>query len=443
MLRSLYLTALLFAILPLIVLSPHAGVLVWSWFSYMNPHTLTGGFAATTGYLDFVTAFTIIAWIFSKERKSLPPHVLLVPFFLWVIWTCITALGAVSFDISWTKMEKFLKMILFTVITMFLITTRHRINALLYVIILALGFFALKGGFSVIVGGGAGRISGPPGTMLTDNNHLALGLAMMFPICRYVQLHGEHKLVRLAGLGFMILCALAVLATFSRGGLITLGVVLIFFIVKSRRRMIAIGMGAVAAVAAIFLMPSNWQERMETISDFQEDQSAVGRLQMWRYAMILAEDHPFSGGGFRVFHKKDLAASYLPEHVPLRASHSIYFEVLGEHGYIGLGLFLWLFICAYLSMSQLQRKVKDIEDLAWARDLASMLQISLTAFMVGGALLEVAILDLYYTFIAVAISVDVIVRRELAKRSEGERGKDLIGLPQVPQPAGVLARGER
>ena len=63
----------------------------------------------------------------------------------------------------------------------------------------------------------------------------------------------------------------------------------------------------------------------------------MGRINAWTMALNLAKDN-FFGGGFSIY-ESAVFARYAPD-PEARAAHSIYFQVLGEHGFVGLFLFL-------------------------------------------------------------------------------------------------------
>ena len=70
-----------------------------------------------------------------------------------------------------------------------------------------------------------------------------------------------------------------------------------------------------------------------------------GRLDLWQVSLRIAALHPITGGGFRVTFwpvvtNNMLRGTELPRLVKPRAAHSIYFDVLSEHGWVGLFLFL-------------------------------------------------------------------------------------------------------
>ena len=85
-----------------------------------------------------------------------------------------------------------------------------------------------------------------------------------------------------------------------------------------------------------------------------------------------------------------------------QGAHSIYFEVLGHHGFPGLLLFITIGLLAYRAGSRIIRYSKnDNGQLAWEGNLAAMLQVSLVGYLTGGAFLSLSYYDLYYQMIAI------------------------------------------
>jgi probable O-glycosylation ligase (exosortase A-associated) len=83
--------------------------------------------------------------------------------------------------------------------------------------------------------------------------------------------------------------------------------------------------------------------------------------------------------------------------------HSIYFEVMGEHGFIGFGMFILLAVFAWLRANQVIRECKRDPERKWAADLAGMIQVSLVAYGAGGAFLGLAYFDLTYHLMIVLV----------------------------------------
>jgi O-antigen ligase len=95
------------------------------------------------------------------------------------------------------------------------------------------------------------------------------------------------------------------------------------------------------------------------------------------------------------------------------AAHSIYFQVLGEHGFVGLGLFLLLWILVWRDTAWIIRRSRERETLGWASDLARMIQVSLVGFFVAGAFLSLAYYDVPYNLLVAVVLTRVLVETEL------------------------------
>jgi probable O-glycosylation ligase (exosortase A-associated) len=187
----------------------------------------------------------------------------------------------------------------------------------------------------------------------------------------------------------------------------------ILFWAKSRKKGL-VGLLVLAAIPlAWLLMPETWTDRMASIQTYDQDASAMGRINSWWMAWNLALDRFPIGGGFAIY-EPDVFMRYAPNPAIVLVAHSIYFSILGEHGFIGLALFLAVFGLTWLNGSWIIRNTKGRPDLEWALDLAAMCQVSLIGYLVGGAFLSLTYFDLPYYIVAILIVLRGLVRRELA-----------------------------
>ena len=135
--RSLLVVLLVFGSLPVIIVKPHVGVLVWSWIGYMNPHRLTWGFAYHFPFAMVVGLATIAGWAFSREPKTVPWHPLVLLLAVFAAWVSFTTLFAAYPEAAQAKWDRTIKILLFNgFVTLGLITTRRRLDALIWVIVL-------------------------------------------------------------------------------------------------------------------------------------------------------------------------------------------------------------------------------------------------------------------------------------------------------------------
>jgi probable O-glycosylation ligase (exosortase A-associated) len=97
---------------------------------------------------------------------------------------------------------------------------------------------------------------------------------------------------------------------------------------------------------------------------------------------------------------------YAPNPLDVHAPHSIYFQVLGEHGFVGLLLFLTFIVLAWRTGSRVLRFCKGKEELSWAYGMAAMCQVSLVGYVVGGSFLTLAYYDLFYDIVVLLVLLE-------------------------------------
>ena len=291
----------------------------------------------------------------------------------------------------------------------------------------SIGFYGIKGGIFSIITGGNYRVYGPTASFLEDNNDLALALLMVLPIFFFLaREETNHKLKVVLQVSFF-LSIIAIIFTYSRGGFIGLAAITFFFLLKSKKKFMATAVAVMGLYLALTFAPEKWIGRMETIKDYEQSSSAQGRINAWHFAWNLALDRPLTGGGFQTF-RYELFEFYAPDPYDPHDAHSIYFEVLGEHGFIALGLFLALLGSTFLSLRQLRRTLEGVPSGQWIINYCDMLELSLIVYMITGAFLGRAYFDLFYHLIAIAIILKILTRREYAHLTPEERvaGKPLI-----------------
>ena len=104
-----------------------------------------------------------------------------------------------------------------------------------------------------------------------------------------------------------------------------------------------------------------------------------------------------------------------------RAFHSIYFEALGEHGFVGFGIFLSLIGAGLLKTASIRRKTRDDLQKNWAYELASMAQVSIVGYIIAGAFLELTFFDLFYAIIILpTIASNILAQEKLVQENTSE-----------------------
>lgn len=410
--RDLALAMVLAVLLPLALRFPFVGVYLWEWMALMNPHRLVYSFAQGQPFNMVIAGVTLVAWVFWKEKSKTGFTALMAAVLLFSAWISLTTAFAPAPEFTTPLWDRNIKTMLLVVLIMLGISNQVRLEGLIWIIVISLAYYGVRGGGFVILTAGAYRVFGPGQTMIEDNNSLALALIMTLPLMNYLRLHARDKLLRLGILGAMALVLAAIVGTYSRGGIIAMAAMMGFLWLKSRGKLATGMIGAAAVAATLLFMPAKFFDRMSTVNNVKEDSSFQGRVDAWIVAMGVAEDH-ILGAGFDGPRQPAIWNQYRPE-ATARASHSIYFMVLGEHGFIGLALYLSICFLAWRNLARVITLTRDKPEALWAQDMATALQVSMIGFLVGGALLPMAYYDGFLSVIAMTAPLRAIIQAKYA-----------------------------
>ncbi len=410
--RDLIITLIVFGSLPFILRSPLTGLLMWAWLGIMNPHRMAYGWASELPFAQIVVLCTLLSMLFnSKQLVSFPKDRASRILILFVLWLGVSPLFSLRPELEFERWLQPVKIVFMALTALVIVSDRTQLQKLLWVLALSLAFFGVKGGIFTIASGGSYRVFGPGGA-IADNNSLALALIMMIPLLRYLQMHTEKLWIKRASLAAIVLSAVSAIGSQSRGAFLAMAAIGVFFWLKSRKKGL-IGVLTLSALPiAWLLMPEKWSERMSTIQNYEQDGSAMGRINAWITAWNVAVDRFPIGSGF-AFDTADVYARYAPDPTNVLVAHSIYFQVLGQHGFVGLFLFLAVIAMAWLNFRLILQKTKNQPELIWARDLAAMCQVSLIAYTVGGSFLNMAFFDFPYYIVIVSVILRRLINSEV------------------------------
>ncbi|MCR0985108.1 putative O-glycosylation ligase, exosortase A system-associated [Roseomonas populi] len=444
--RDLFFVATLMALLALAVARPFAGILLWSWISFMNPHRLVWGPASELPWAMSVFAATLIGCVAAGEMRRPVWNAVTIP--LLGLMACFTLTSAAALGdptAVWAKWEQVMKVLLMLLVTASMLTDRRRVHALVWVMVISLGYYGVRGGIFAIVNGGNYRVWGPVQTMIYDNNHLAAAMLVTLPLMNWLRMQSAHRLVRTGLAAAMALTLLATVASYSRGALLGLLAAAFVMWLRSKSKIISGTLLAGCLAGAIAFMPGAWTERMNTISTYQEDGSASERLVLWGISFRLALSRPLVGVGFTGPYNRAVVDTVAPDG-PARAVHSIWFELLGENGFPTFFLWVGLTLSGLFYAWRLGRMGRGRPDLAWASDFGLMAQVSIVAFLVSGTFLSLSYWDFYWTLLVAVGATYGLARKALAEGAAGrtERWRGAAGgwraAPARPALPG-LARG--
>ncbi|MFT7724550.1 MAG: putative O-glycosylation ligase, exosortase A system-associated [Roseateles sp.] len=420
--RDLLLAPMLLWIVLRAFRQPWIGVLGWTWLSIMNPHQLSWQLSSLP-VAAAIGGATLLGLLITKDRKDFSLGREQIVLMLFMAWMCITLPFSFLFEPSYDLWKRVIKIDLMVLVTLVVLYSRRHLMLFIWVNVLSIAFYGVKGGAFTIATGGSFRVWGPTSTYIEGNNEVALAIVMTIPLMRFLQMQMTGRWSRHAMSVAMALMAAAALGSHSRGALLAIAAMAVVMWWRGNNKLVmAVGMLVVGG-ALLSMMPAEWWARMNTIETYDQDASALGRINAWWMAWNLAKDN-FFGGGFMVSNAA-IFATYAPDPTAVHAAHSIYFMVLGEHGFIGLFLFLLLFCLAFGTAGKLRTQGRRQPETQWLSDLGAMLQVSFAGYAVGGAFLSLSYWDLPYNMMAMA----VIGQRWMANKA---------WLKEVPEPLVVL-----
>ncbi|MHB1052268.1 MAG: putative O-glycosylation ligase, exosortase A system-associated [Thiobacillus sp.] len=399
--RDLLVAGIIFGLLPFVFKRPWIGILLWTWLAYMNPHRQTWGFAFDFPFSMVVGLVTISAFLFSKDKKEMLWTRETVLLLIFVVWMFTTTVFSLYPDDAWLQWNKVWKIQLMIFLIAMIIKDRQQLHWMIWVIAASLGYYGVKGGIFTIATGGTYRVWGPEGTFIGGNNEMALALVMVIPLIRYLHLQAERQWVRLGLASAMVLSGVSAIGSQSRGALLAMVAMGFFLWIKSRNKVVTGVYLAVSIVILAVVMPQSWYDRMNTIETYQEDASALGRINAWHTAFNVATSR-ITGGGFEMLQVQTFR-QYAPDPFRVHDAHSIYFEVMGEQGFIGFVLFMSFGLLTWIRAQQIIRQYKHDPGKKWASDLAAMVQVSLVGYAAGGAFLGLAYFDLPYHLMIIIV----------------------------------------
>lgn len=435
--RDIALFLVIFSILPFVFKRPALGVLMFTWISLMNPHRLSYGAAFDFPFAALVAAVTLASLLFSKQPKSFPRTPVTIVLLMFCAWMTLTSFYALEPDLVWREWNRVIKTMFMVFVSVMVINSERDIKQFVWVVAMSLGIYGLKGGIFVLMSGGSYKVYGPSGSYIEENNGMALALVATLPLIWYLRNQVKNKFVSLFLLAMTIFTSIAAVGSYSRGALLG-GISMLGFLWLKSKNKISTGIAVIAMVAIIaMIMPSQWFDRMNTIDDYKQDDSAMGRINAWHFAINVAS-HNILGGGFNVFSPRQFLV-YAPDPLSYHVAHSIFFQVLGDHGFFGLTIFLVLIFLVWKTATRVIKFCGHVTEMKWASDLAKIVQVCMIGYVVSGTFLSLAYFDLFYDFIVILVALE-----KLLMLNRDKSGMRVLYVPEVSaavsQRKGIFAK---
>lgn len=423
--RDLGLAFTVLAFLGLGATAPFILTLGYIWTDTFYPQWLSFGIFQGAP-LSALMAMSAIGGYLLMDRRSPPrPTLTLILILAFAGWITLTCTWAAAPTLAWIKWNWAFKTILFSAFVPFAIRSRVQIEALLQVYLFAAGGHLLPWGVKTMIdGGGYNRPLGLLGVnagAFGESSMVAATIIMVIPLVLVLRRHSlliaSPRVRNALYIGYVMIGICGAVGTYARTAIIGAGVMVAGMLFYSRRRIVFLIILVPIALGLSVFLSTRWTARISTIENPVADTSADTRLIIWQWTLNYVQNHPL-GGGFYVHSTSEIAVPVPGEKLPMmehgRAPHSVYFELLGEHGWIGLGLFLCVALSALFSLIRTSRRCRAVEELAWCRELAQAVQISIVTVMACGAFIGISYQPTLWDLFAISICLGQYSRRYLA-----------------------------
>lgn len=395
--------------------SAPASIIILNWISFQRPYDFSWGVWNTLPVFQialFIAIFSNVAR--GQFRFNFNPLLLIYLAFL----SSLTVSTIFAYDSvrAWSMYNRFLPPMWVTPIVVF--ATIHNLKLLKLVFWVSaggLGFNAFKAGLSLTISGG-GHLTSQISGFVGDNN--VFGLVLCLVIAVLIGLRRDLpniKAIKKFYIFFIIFIFLCIIYTKSRGAL--LSIIIIFFLagVLSGKPLRSVFLLFTAGLLVYLIIPPEYFDRLDTLQDINADESAMGRIENWYLAWKAALNHPFFGVG------PDNHIPYnrfLYPDIQMRVAHSIYFQVLGELGFIGFGFYLSFILLGLWILFKTWRFMVtasiDYPDFSWARDLSFWMVCGYVGYLFGSAFLNMLYIEFPWYFIFYGSLIKPLVAVEIS-----------------------------
>ncbi|MEZ5709405.1 MAG: putative O-glycosylation ligase, exosortase A system-associated [Blastomonas sp.] len=456
--RDLAFVGFLMAFLALGFKRPFIFVLAYAYVDIVAPQRLSYWMLNAVPISVIVFGLAVVGWLAVDDKRSVrltPRLFAILTLLIYCAYTTSVADVPIFAQEKWGWVWKALIFAFFLPLTL---RTKLRIEALALFMVLCASAIIVTGGIKTAAsGGGYGVLR-----LLVDNNSglyegsiISTVAICIIPLILWLGKYGtifpQDWRVKTYVAALVFACLLIPVGTQARTGLVCIGVLAVLMLRFARYRFLYAGLVCAVGLMAVPFLPQSFTERMDTIREYKADESANTRLAVWKWTWEYAKNNPM-GGGFDAYRQNKITLNTVETigdgtttQIEVqqmedegRAYHSSYFEMLGEQGWPGLFLWLFIHLGGIVRMEFLHRlyKRRDREDEQWVAPLALALQNGQIIYMIGSLFVGIAFQPFVYMLIALQIGLDTYLarrRQEAAWRPmRGERQVNAVASQAQP-----------
>jgi probable O-glycosylation ligase (exosortase A-associated) len=421
---------------------PMVGVYLYMIIFFFEPNQLFGisfPFERIIA-LALITILLIHIAFFQKSFQLFPMDKAYTAF----VFVCfLSVMFAGDIGLAWDSFFEFLKIFLVYLFVSRIANTPKRMNSIIWLYLLSLGFIAgnsiynyYSGNFIVRMGiQRAVGIGGTEGTYSDPNslaNTIVLGLPFLFFVARYYR----SKLTKLLLYGILLMTLWTVVLTGSRGGMLGVIFVSLFIAFSSKHKVLTaiIALFIIVSVAAV--MPEQYKERFETLMHVEDKdksgaaESAQGRINGLIWGLKFLMEKPLTGVGIGNFRW-----AYRMQGGIWLDAHNLIGKLAGELGLPGIITFVYFLIVFFKSLKLVRLRYLEREwdqDIYWF--LFKALKVSMIALLFQGLTGHNLYRYNWYIYACFIVMIIQITNARIEKELK-EASREQPTVPELESPA--------
>ena len=379
---------------------PFLGLLVLMTLHFVQPGEMVPALAPLR--IELVYGILMIIIVFLRKAGDVKAVLMTDPIVRATLLLEAVAMITIPFAIwpggAFTAVTELVKMIMLQLLMTFFIDSKDRLRYILWLLVGFLMWFAgssfsgyLQGQFYLV--NGVQRAQGV-NSMVGGPNELAGLLLALLPFLVALMNCSKNFFVKLLLVGCGGLTLFVLLLTGARISMIALIAMSVFYILRSKRKVLSLVVGVVLGFTLWFSLPTQYRQRYLTVKQYAEggqlDDSNKLRLAIWNAGWRMFLDHPILGVGAGQFPTAYGTIYSGKSHVAWMQPHNLFLQVTCELGLVGL------FIFGHF-VKQIGKAIREVLRFKKSQDFQTNYQFALacTLMMIGVGLISTVSHTLY------------------------------------------------
>ncbi|MFM5923941.1 MAG: glycosyltransferase [Novosphingobium sp.] len=393
-----------------------------------------------------------------RRRFVLDPLLLVLGFYGTMM--LISSTRALDSELADEKLIDLIKSVLLFLLITNIVTSQQSLRRVIWVLVLSGAFLGTISVFQVLTGsydldlGGFGRVklaqiygeTREPriAGSVSDPNFYAQILVMLVPLALYrlwEETEQRSRLIAGYALGVIVLAAVF---TYSRGGALALGLVLLLAVLHKRVSPRLFLLGIIVLAPLSFAVPASFESRLTTLAQITEssdpggvtgeDSSFRQRRLLMAVAWEMFSANPVFGVGAGNY--TDNYADYSGEVGSTQRSfdkfgmehfpHSMPLEILAETGLAGMLAFLGIILATFMALRSAYYGFKECGARS-AANLTFSIGLGGIAYLTTSIFLHGAYIQYFWLLVAIAAATRQIANAQVAAAKALRRASDPSG----------------